>query len=112
MSGNAGSVLTDAQAAIVRGDFDEAERLLHRHLSERHADIRAWHLLGNLQIKRGDRHAGLASYDRALGLDPADAQLWYQRGILLQSLRNWDAALESYVRAAEIIPNYPRALDG
>ena len=112
MSENAAPILADAEAAVVRGDFAEAERLLHEHLSERQADVGAWGLLGNVQVKRGDTYAGLASYDRALALDPADARLWYQRGILLHSLRHWDAALESYGRAAQIIPKFPRALVG
>jgi cytochrome c-type biogenesis protein CcmH/NrfG len=68
-------VLASAQAANVCGDFAEAERLLFEHLSERGADVRAWYLLGNVQVKRGDAHAGLTSYDRALALELADAQL-------------------------------------
>jgi protein O-GlcNAc transferase len=112
MSENAAPILADAQAAVTRGDFAEAERLLHEHLSDRQADLGAWVLLGNVQVKRGDTHAGLASYDHAVALDPADARLWYQRGILLHSLRQWDAALESYGRAAQIVPKFPRALAG
>jgi len=112
MSENAAPILAEARAAVVRGDFAEAERLLHEHLSERQADVGAWGLLGNVQVKLGNTHAGLASYDRAVALDPADARLWYQRGILLHSLRHWDAALESYGRAALITPKFPRALAG
>src|ERR1700761_827247 len=99
----------DAQAAIARGDFAEAERLLALHLSESQADAGAWRLLGNVQIRRGNPQAGLTSYDRALALDAGDAQLWFQRGIVLQSLRHWDGALQSYSRALEIAPRLAHA---
>jgi protein O-GlcNAc transferase len=105
-------VLANAQAAIARGNFAEAERLLFKHLSERETDVRAWHLLGNVQVKRGDMHASLVSYNRAVELDPTDAQLWCLRGIVLHNLRNWDAALQSYSRAMQIMPNFPQALLG
>ena len=112
MSEIASPVPADVRAAISRGDFAEAERLLVRHLSEGQTDVRAWHLLGNVQIRQGNVQAGLASYERALALDPDDAQLWYLRGILLQNLRRWDAALQSYGRAVEIAPDFPQALTG
>jgi protein O-GlcNAc transferase len=112
MSKIASPISADAQKAIARGDFAEAEHLLVQHLSRQQGDVRAWHLLGNVQIRRGNLQSGLASYDHALALDAADAQLWYLRGIVLQSLRRWDAALESYNRALEIVPNYPLALAG
>jgi len=105
----ASPIPADAQIAVERGDFAEAERVLSRHLSEQRSDVGAWRLLGNVQIRRGNPHAGLASYDRALALDAGDAQLWLQRGILLQSLRHWEAALQSYGRALEIAPNFAQA---
>jgi protein O-GlcNAc transferase len=112
MSKVASPVPADAQAAIVRGDFAEAECLLVQHLSRERGDVRAWHLLGNVQIRRGNLQSGLASYDRALALDATDAQLWYMRGVLLESLHSWDAALQSYDRALKIVPNFPLALAG
>jgi predicted O-linked N-acetylglucosamine transferase (SPINDLY family) len=54
----------------------------------------------------------LASYDKALAINPDYAQAHNNRGIALQYLRRFDEALASYERALAIDPAYPDALNG
>ena len=38
--------------------------------------MQAWTFLGRCQVSMGDIRAGVASYERALALDPADLDAW------------------------------------
>ncbi len=51
----------------------------------------------------------LASYDKALAMNPDYARAHSNRGNVLQSLKRFDEALASYDRALAIRPDYPEA---
>lgn len=63
------------------------------------------------QATLGDREAALASLDRALVVQPDNAEALNNRGNLLQALRRTTDALDSFDRALRIRPNYPEALN-
>ena len=52
----------------------------------------------------------LASYDRALALEPRYVDAWNSRGTALKELRRYAEALESYDRVLAIVPDEPNAL--
>ena len=48
--------------------------------------------------------AALAAYDRALDLDPTNADAWTNKGGMLRSLGRDDEAVVAYARALELDP--------
>ena len=51
----------------------------------------------------------LASYDEAIKINPDDAVVFYNRGIVLQALQRFDDALDSYDKAISIKSDYAEA---
>ena len=47
----------------------------------------------------------VASYDKAIAINPNDANTWYNRGIALNNLGRYSDAVDSYDRAIAIDPN-------
>jgi len=52
----------------------------------------------------------LASYDRAIVHQPADAETHCNRGVILEDLGRWQDALASHGRALDLRPDYTMAL--
>ena len=61
------------------------------------------------EANRKQHEAALASCDRAIALDPADAEAHKNRGNALQGLGQHDAAIESYDRAIFLRPDFADA---
>jgi predicted O-linked N-acetylglucosamine transferase (SPINDLY family) len=57
----------------------------------------------------GKFDSALASYDRAIAIDPANSDAHNNRGMVLEKLRRMDAALASYDRAIAINPKHADA---
>jgi predicted O-linked N-acetylglucosamine transferase (SPINDLY family) len=73
------------------------------------ADAIAHYERGNLLKDGGRYEEALASYDRAIALDPDYAYAFCNRGVVLERLDRWDAACESYDRAVALAPDDPLA---
>ncbi len=57
-----------------------------------------------------NRHdEGLASYDKAIALEPGRAELYNNRGVTLQEMGRYDHALADYDKAVELKPDYANA---
>jgi Flp pilus assembly protein TadD len=63
--------------------------------------------LGNL----GRPEEAIASFRRALEIDPTDAATHYNMGVALNNLGRPEEAIASYRRALEIDPSYKKARD-
>ena len=57
----------------------------------------------------GRREEALASYDRALALDPKDSLTHYNRGSVLKDLKRFEEALASYESAIGLNASYAEA---
>ncbi len=53
----------------------------------------------------------LESYDRALAIEPDNAEALNNRGLLLHELQRFDEALESYNRAVAVSPDFAKVLN-
>jgi hypothetical protein len=61
---------------------------------------------GNSLLMHGQAEAALASYDRAIAIQPDHADAWSNRGAALQYLGKKEAALASHDRAVAICPDH------
>jgi hypothetical protein len=57
----------------------------------------------------GQFHEALAAYDRALALDPGNAQTWHSRGNVLLVLLRFAEAIAAYERAVALAPDFAAA---
>ena len=76
------------------------------------ADLEAaWFNKGNRQFDVGDFAGALASYDKAIAIQPDYYQAWYGRGNVLRDLGRYEEAIASYDKAITIQPDYYQAWD-
>jgi protein O-GlcNAc transferase len=79
--------------AYSNGDLAEAERLCRSVAAAKPSLFDAWHLLAVVQAAMGRAEKALASYDRALALQPGSAEVLVNRGAALYDLRRFAGAL-------------------
>ena len=91
--------LDRAVSSYNAGNLVEAENLCQQIIAEQSDYFDAVHFLAVIQSKLGKKNEALASYDRALAMRPANAEVLYNRGNILYELRRFTEALASYDRA-------------
>jgi len=81
------------------GSFDKATEL-------KPDDYVLWYMRGNLLNKNfQDYRRAIASYDRALSINPGFADAWMGKGKALYDTGNYNAALTAYDKALQLNPN-------
>lgn len=94
-----------------QGQAAEGSWFIARALEQR-PDPTAWFNLAGALTELRRRDEAIACLDRALALQPDDAQGWLSRADLLQLLGRWTEAIESYRRALALQPGLDRAVTG
>src|SRR5215467_3075923 len=102
--------LDQALAAYRAGQFAEAEKICQQVVEARPDFFDAIYVLAVVQAMLAKHELALASYDRALALQPQHAEALSNRGNTLKALKRYDEALESYGRALSLQPDYTAAL--
>ncbi|HEX4970392.1 MAG TPA: tetratricopeptide repeat protein, partial [Steroidobacteraceae bacterium] len=101
-----------ALIALQGGNDSQAESLLQKALSLAPDFLAAILDLGRLR-KEQDRYAeALECFDRAIALDPANAQAHYLRGSTLAPAAFTHEAIDAYQRCVELRPDHIGALMG
>jgi len=103
-------VLEEAFSLYGKGQLAEAASVCRKVLAENPKSADALHLLGVIESQRNNSTAGIALLDRAAELQPANAQLFFNRGIVLRDLKRLEDAVASYDRALAIKPDFVEAL--
>ena len=93
-----------AKAAIVRSDWQQAERLLRSHLIESPRDTVALELAGDLAVQTGNETAAIENYRLVLEYDPNAslgvrdklAQLWMRAGQPFEAVAVLEATIERF----------------
>ena len=87
-----------------RGDTGSAEQLYRQilRLQPRHAG--ALHLLGAIQLQRGELTAALAACEAALAISPGNAAAQQTHGDVLHDLKRYDQAIAAYDRCLALDP--------
>lgn len=58
-------------------------------------------------MKAGRQEEAIASYNKAIAIQPRDSSVWYDQGVVLYDLRRYQEALASYTKALELQPHTP-----
>jgi tetratricopeptide (TPR) repeat protein len=82
-----------------RHDHESALRAFDTVLKHHRQTPEVWAHRADAQVQLGNFADGVASYDAALALNPAQSDWWHLKGSALVSLRRFEAALESFGRA-------------
>ena len=95
--------------------FDEAEGHLKAALAEDENDMRAYLALGGVYARQEKYRDAANLYDQAVARmgEPTRAEwnIFYQRGIAYERLKEWDKAEPNFHKALELYPDQPQALN-
>jgi predicted O-linked N-acetylglucosamine transferase (SPINDLY family) len=103
-------LLQRAVAAHQSGNHSEAEALYRRCLDKDKRQFHALHFLGLLLAETGRAQEALTPLDRAIGIQPKSADLFANRGRVLNLLKRDEDALASYDKALAIDSRHAAAL--
>lgn len=103
--------LQQALALHQQGRLSQAESLYRGVLDEAPDNFDALHLLGVVELQRGNPHEGLRLIGRALELNPNDPAAQLNLGNAFMDLKRPEEALASYDRALAFLPDYAEALN-
>ena len=67
--------------------------------------IESWFNLGLKQVSAGELEQAIASWEKALNINPNLSEAWHNRGSALGRLGNYEAAIDSFQNALSINPN-------
>jgi predicted O-linked N-acetylglucosamine transferase (SPINDLY family) len=101
-----------ASLALDMGDSETARGLIERLRGVAPALPLGLALEARLLESDGNEDAAAAAWRRALDGDPRDARFHCGLAALLERQRRWDEALEGYLRALALDPNFPEAING
>jgi tetratricopeptide (TPR) repeat protein len=79
-------LVNQAQEKAMAGDHASAENYLKKAIDKYPRYAEAYILLGNCQDCQGKPEDAIASYDKALQIDPGHADAWFNKGMSLKKL--------------------------
>jgi tetratricopeptide (TPR) repeat protein len=91
------------------GQLESAELLCRRAIAQQPGHFPSRHLLGLICAQRGHHEDAILQFNIALNIDPKAAFAFYNRGIVLQTLRRFVDALASYDAAIALKADYAEA---
>ena len=110
--------IAELQLALNLADLDrrdEAKSHLKALIERNPDDMRAYLALGSVHAAKDEFRDAATVYDRALQRidEPtrADWNLFYQRGIAYERLKEWDKAEPNFRKALELFPEQPQVLN-
>jgi len=93
-----------------RGDTAGARDLAEKTLKRAPRDVAALNVLGLSLSKLGEKEQALKTFDAALRAAPGTAALYFNKGCVLEDLKNTVAARAAMERAIALQPAHPEAL--
>ena len=109
---NAESVLRFAIAHHQGGRLSEAEQLYRAILAQSPECFDALHLLGALNVQRGDATTGATLLKSALAVDPTHAVAHFNCGLALLALGKPEEAIACFDAAGRLDPHSPEPQNG
>ncbi|MGE5466539.1 MAG: tetratricopeptide repeat protein, partial [Ignavibacteria bacterium] len=98
-----------ALAFLRQGNLPQAHALCERIISAQPRHALAWHLLGAIELQRGEPALALRRFDSALAIETGDAGMHNSRGNALVRLQRYEEALASLDRCLALQPRHAEA---
>jgi hypothetical protein len=105
-------VVNKGLALIYLRHMAEAESVLEAASVAEPTSARVWYDLGLAYFEEGKQEVALGDFERALTLDPADADAHYYAGAIDLALRDYTHAVEEFERAIALSPLHASAQYG
>ena len=104
---------THGRAALLRGQYQDAENLLTEALESGAlavpTQISALDNRGIARWRLSNLHAAIDDFNAALRLSPEEAMIYNNRGNVLVELRHYEEAAKDFGQAIALVPNYGQA---
>ncbi len=91
------------------GNLRETERLLTKAIEEKPDLPYSYTERGHVRFRQQNYRGALADFDRALTLDPHDADDWLSRGLAKQKLNDLPGAVNDFTQAIKIKSDFEKA---
>jgi tetratricopeptide (TPR) repeat protein len=105
-------IVEQATLMLRSGDSAGAMELASRHLQgEGSSHPGIWRVVAGCKGKTGDVDGAIEAYNKALGIDNADAKCWYNLGVLHRRSSRIDHALTCFSTALNLDAGYTKAAD-
>ena len=98
-----------AERHIARREFSAAAKLLRRVVEAEPKHGVAWRLIGDCSRDMEHHLSALDAYNAALALRPADAEAYFGRGAAWLGAGHGQQAIEDFLKALELNPQYAEA---
>ena len=97
--------------ALAAKDFETATPIFERVLQMEPLDARTYQLMGNGYAQAGQFETAITYYQKAIDINPVDAltrqnlaQCYNNYGVTLRNREKWDAAINAYRSALQLMP--------
>ncbi len=101
--------LQQAFALLQQGQLAQARIIFKEILDIQPKHFDALQLLAMVEYQTGNPQIALKLINKAIGINPNNADIYSNRGVLFQELKQMDRALESYDKAIALKPDYAEA---
>ncbi len=101
--------LRDALSLLADGKLDAAQSCCDAVLAIEARELDALHISGLIALRRGDPSRAVKLFNAAIRVNPGEAMVYNNRGLALQDLHEFDAAMASFDRAITFRPDYADA---
>ena len=97
------------ELSLIMGDAIGAVTCLEQALEKDRKNAKAHFFMGKAYIKLGIIDKGLAEFKTAVSINPRDADLWYQNGLVYKDLKKYKGAGASLRNALKLNPDFNEA---
>ena len=89
-----------------RGQRTEAIQFVRRSLASLGSNPHAWNNLGNMLLACDQPQEAADAYEKATHYGAQMAETWYNRAVCLRRVRQYDLAIDCFLKTIEIQPQY------
>jgi len=95
-------LVRQAQEMAMAGDHRTAENYLKKAIEANPRYTQAYTLLGNCQDCLDKKEDAIASYDKALQIDPNYADAWFNKGMILKKMGQTQEAMRCIEKSIDL----------